>query len=136
VTGITHTLHGRRSLRNTMTVFRLISPAFRSGLLTAGGTGLIVAPLFLGLAPAAIVTGMVVGAVAVALALAGTDAYSRGTLPLSAQAVYDRGLALGLMVTALIFGLTGELAALLVFAVAGLGALIVTSITRYSATPA
>jgi hypothetical protein len=47
--------------------------------------------------------------VAVALALAGTDADSRGTLPLSAQAVYDRGLALGLMVTALIFGLAGEI---------------------------
>jgi hypothetical protein len=117
-------------------VSRLISPAFRSGLLTAGGTGLIVAPLFLGLAPAAIVTGMVVGAVAVALALAGTDADSRGSLPLSAQAVYDRGLALGLMVTALIFGLAGELVAALVFAPAGLGALVVTSITRYSARPA
>jgi hypothetical protein len=119
-----------------MTVSRLISPAFRSGLLTAGGTGLIVAPLFLGLAPAAIVTGMVVGAVAVALALAGTDADSRGTLPLSAQAVYDRGLALGLMVTALIFGFAGEMGAFLLFAIAGLGALIVTSITRYSASPA
>jgi hypothetical protein len=119
-----------------MTVSRLISPAFRSGLLTAGCTGLIVAPLFLGLAPAAIVTGMVVGAVAVALALAGTDADSRGSLPLSAKAVYDRGLALGLMVTALIFGLAGELVAALVFAAAGLGALVVTSITRYSARPA
>jgi hypothetical protein len=119
-----------------MTVSRLISAAFRSGLLTAGGTGLIVAPLFLGLAPAAIVTGMVVGAVAVALALTGTDASSRGTLPLSAQAVYDRGLALGLMVTALIFGLADELVAGLVFAAAGLGALFVTSITRYSARPA
>jgi hypothetical protein len=119
-----------------MTVFRLISPAFRSGLLTASGTGLIVAPLFLGLAPAAIVTGMVVGAVAVALALAGTDAYGRGTLPLSAQAVYDRGLALGLMVTALIFGLAGELEAVLLFAAAGLSALVVTSITRYSARSA
>jgi hypothetical protein len=118
-----------------MTVSRLISPGFRSGLLTAGGTGLIVAPLFLGLAPAAIVTGMVVGAVAVALALAGTDADSRGTLPLSAQAVYDRGLALGLMVTALIFGLAGELEAALMFVVAGLGALVVTTITRYSARP-
>ena len=96
---------------------------------------MIVAPLFLGLAPAAIVTGMVVGAVAVALALAGTDANGRGTLPLSAQAVYDRGLALGLMVTALIFGLAGELSAVPVFATAGLGALVVTSITRYSARP-
>jgi hypothetical protein len=120
----------------SMTVSRLISPAFRSGLLTASGTWLIVAPLFLGLAPAAIVTGMVVGAVAVALALAGTDADSRGTLPLSAQAVYDRGLALGLMVTALIFGIAGEPEAFLVFAAAGLATLVVTSITRYSATPA
>jgi hypothetical protein len=96
---------------------------------------LIVAPLFLGLAPAAIATGMVVGAVAVALALAGTDANGRRTLPLSAQAVYDRGLALGLMVTALTFGLAGELWAVLVFATAGLGALVLTSITRYSARP-
>jgi len=119
-----------------MTVSRLISPAFRSGILTAGGTGLIAAPLFLGLAPAAIVTGMVVSAVAVALALAGTDADSRGTLPLSAQAVYDRGLGLGLMVAALIFGLAGELGAALVFAAAGLGALVVTTMTRYSARPA
>jgi hypothetical protein len=136
VTEVTHTLDGRRSLGGTMTVSRLISPAFRSGLLTASGTWLIVAPLFLGLAPAAIVTGMVVGAVAVALALAGTDADSRGTLPLSAQAVYDRGLALGLMVTALIFGLAGEPGALLVFAAAGLGTAVVTSITRYTASPA
>jgi hypothetical protein len=135
VTEVTHTIYRPRTLGITMTVLRLISPAFRSGLLTAGGTGLIVAPLFLGLAPAAIVTGMVVGAVAVALALAGTDANSRGTLPLSAQAVYDRGLALGLMVTALIFGLAGELEAALMFVVAGLGALVVTTITRYSARP-
>jgi hypothetical protein len=119
-----------------MTVSRAISPAFRSGLLTASGTGLIVAPLFLGLAPAAIATGTVVGAVAVALALAGTDADSRGTLPLSAQAVYDRGLALGLMVTALIFGLAGELGAAVVFAAAGLGTQAVMAMTRYSGRPA
>jgi hypothetical protein len=115
---------------------RLIPPALRSGLLTAAGVWLIVAPLFLGLAPAAIVTGVVVGAVAVALALAGTDSGSRGTLPLSAQMVFDRGLALGLMAAALIFGLAGETDAFAVFGTAGVGALAVTAMTRYSARPA
>jgi hypothetical protein len=114
---------------------RLIPPALRSGILTAAGAGLIVAPLFLGLASAAIITGVVVGAVVVALALAGTDFDGRGTLPLSAQAVFDRGLALGLMAAALIFGLAGHAEAFLVFAIAGLTALIVTSMTRYSARP-
>jgi hypothetical protein len=115
---------------------RLIPPSLRSGLLTVAGTALIVAPLFLGLASAAIVTGVVVGAVVVALALAGTESQGRGTLPLPAQAALDRGLALGLMATALIFGLAGDTEALLVFAVAGIAALIVTSMTRYSARPA
>ena len=40
------------------------------------------------------------------------------------------------MVTALIFGVAGEPGALLVFAAAGLGTALVTSITRYSASPA
>ena len=114
---------------------RLIPPALRSGLLTAVGAWLIVAPLFLELAPAAIVAGVVIGAVAVALALAGTDSGSRGTLPLSAQMVFDRGLALGLVAAALIFGFAGETGAFLVFAAAGLGALAVTAMTRYSARP-
>jgi hypothetical protein len=115
---------------------RLIPPTLRSGLLTVVGTALIVAPLFLGLGPAAIVTGVVVGAAVVALALAGTESQGRGTLPLSAQAVLDRALALGLMAAALIFGLAGDTDALLVFAVVGIAALIVTSMTRYSARPA
>jgi hypothetical protein len=115
---------------------RLIPPALRSGLFTMVGVWLIAAPLFLGLAPAAIVTGVVVGAVAVALALAGTDSGSRGTLPLSAQMVFDRGLALGLTAAALIFGLAGEIEAFGVFGAAGLGALAVTAMTRYSARPA
>lgn len=119
-----------------MTLFRLISPALRGGLLMAAGTGLIVVPLFMQLSAAAIVTGMVVGALVVALALAGTNGSGRGTLPLGAQAAYDRGLALGLIVAAIMFGVADQMDALVVFAVAGVGALIVTSITRYSAKPA
>jgi hypothetical protein len=119
-----------------MTLIRLISTELRSGLLLAAGVGLIVAPLMLGLSVPAIITGIAVGAVVVPLALAGTADAGRGTLPVSAQAVYDRGLALGLLLAALIFGLAGELDALILFAIAGVSALVVTSITRYSARPA
>jgi hypothetical protein len=118
-----------------MTVLRIISPALRSGLIMAAGTGLIVVPLFLELGVAAIVTGIAIGAIMVALALAGTDSGGRGTLPVSAQAVYYRGLALGLLLVAAIFGFAGDYGALAIFAVAGLCAGIVTSITRYSARP-
>ena len=48
-----------------MTVLRLINPAFRAGLLIAGASA-IVGPLFVGAGPAAIVTGMIVGILAVA----------------------------------------------------------------------
>lgn len=119
-----------------MTIVRLISPALRSALLLAAGSGLILFPLVLDLGMAAIVTATVVGIVMVALALAGTDSGGRGTLPVSAQAAYDRGIAVGLMMVAAVFGLAGESAAMLVFAVAGVACLIVTTITRYSARPA
>jgi hypothetical protein len=50
--------------------------------------------------------------------------------------VYDRGIAIGLMVVAAIFALSGEPAAALVFAAAGIATLIVTAVTRYSASAA
>jgi hypothetical protein len=119
-----------------MTIARLISPALRSGLLMAAGTALIGVPFALGLGAAAIVTGVVLGVLIVALALAGTAPSGRGTLPISAQAAYDRGLALGLLVVAVVFAVSSDTGAALLFAVAGIGALIVTSITRYSASTA
>jgi hypothetical protein len=119
-----------------MTVLRLISPAFRAGLLMVAGSGLIAAPLMLQLGTAAIVTGTIIGVLAIALGLAGTEAEGRGTLPVSAQAIFDRGLAVGLLLVAVIFGLADETGAALLFAAAGAGALVVTTITRYSARPA
>jgi hypothetical protein len=79
---------------------------------------------------------MAIGVMIVALALAGTAPGGRGTLPVSAQAVYDRGIAFGLLVVAFVFGVYGDLGAALLFATAGVAALIVTSITRYSASAA
>jgi hypothetical protein len=119
-----------------MTVFRLIPLALRSGLLMLAGAGLIAAPFVLGLEAAAIVTAVGIGGIMVALALAGTDTSGRGTLPVSAQAVYDRGIAVGLLLTAAVFAAANQSEAALVFGIAGAAALIVTSITRYSARPA
>ena len=111
----------------------VIAHGLRSGLLVAAGSALIAVPLLLGLGPAPIVTGVLVGSIAIALGVAGTEPGSRGSLPLSTQAAYDRGLALGLILSAALFLLYGELAAMALFASAGLAALIMTSVTRYSA---
>ena len=136
MTDITHRTRERRSLESAVTSFRLIPLALRSGLLMFVGTGLIVIPLIIGLGPAPVATGIAIGGVVVALALAGTETSGRGTLPVSAQAVYDRGVAVGLLLVALVFAIGGEPLAALVFGVTGLAALVVTSITRYSARPA
>ena len=116
-----------------MTRSRVIHHALRAGLLVAAGSALIGVPFLLGLDAAPLVTGVIVGSLTVALGLAGTEPGARGSLPLSSQAIYDRGLALGLILSAGLFGLFGELEAMALFAVAGLTALITTSVTRYSA---
>ena len=110
--------------------------ALRTALLIAAGSVLIVAPMALGLGSAAMVTGVAVGALAMALGFAGTAAGGHGTLPVSTQASYDRGLSLGLVLSGVMFGLTGEPGALILFGAAGLVALIVTGFTRYRAAPA
>ena len=135
MTDITQPTTVRPSLEGAMTILRLISPALRSALMLATGLALITVPLFIGLEAAAVTTALVVGVLMVALALAGTETSGRGTLPVSAQAVYDRGLAVGLMAVAALFGLSGEPSATLLFATAGIATLIVTAITRYSARP-
>ncbi len=115
---------------------RLLSPALRSGLLVAAGGALIVSPLLVGLSASAIVTGIAIGAVAMALGLAGTAPEGRGTLPVSAQAVYDRGLALGLVLAGIFFGLAGQPAALAFFGAAGMAALLIATATRYTVSRA
>ena len=107
--------------------------ALRAGLLVAAGSALIGVPFLLGLDAAPLVTGVLVGSLAIALGVAGTEPGSRGSLPLSTQAVYDRGLGVGLILSAGLFALFGELEAMALFAAAGLSALVMTSVTRYSA---
>jgi hypothetical protein len=111
----------------------VISHGLRAALLVFAGSALIAVPFLLGLDAAPLVTGVLVGALAIGLGLAGTEPGSRGSLPLSTQAVYDRGLALGLIVSAGLFALFSEFEAAALFATAGVAALIMTSVTRYSA---
>jgi hypothetical protein len=115
-----------------MTILRVISPGLRSALVLSAGLALISVPFMLGLEAAAMATALAVGVVMVALALSGTEPAGRGTVPVSAQAVYDRGLGIGLMAAAAIFALAGQLGATAVFATAGAATLVVTAITRYS----
>jgi hypothetical protein len=133
VSHLTHTAWGRGNFEVEMNVSSAIHHALRAGLLVAAGSALIGVPFLLGLNAAPLVSGVIVGALTIALGLAGTEPGARGSLPMSSQAVYDRGLALGLVVSAGLFGLFGEFEALALFAVAGLTALITTSVTRYSA---
>lgn len=116
-----------------MTGSNVIHHALRGALLVVAGSALIALPFLLGLDAAALVTGVIVGALAIALGVAGTEPGSRGSLPLSTQAVYDRGLAIGLILSAGLFALYGEWEAMALFAIAGLAALIMTAVTRYSA---
>lgn len=132
VSDLTHHPCDARSIK-CVTLARLISPSLRAGLLMLLGTGLIVAPVGFGLGLAAGMTGVIVGALAVALALAGTESSGRGTIPVAAHAVYDRGLGLGLVLTAVAFGVVGEIGAMALFGFTGVAALAVTSVTVYSA---
>ena len=134
VTDLTHRRLQLPTLK-FMTAARHLT-SLRPGLLMVAGIGLITAPFALGAGTPVVVTGLVVGVLTVALSLAGTDASGRGTLPLSAQAVYHRGLGTGLVLAGSIFGLAGEGAGLAVFGAAGLLTLLTASVSRYSAHPA
>jgi hypothetical protein len=115
-----------------MTLFRLLSPALRSGFLIGIGAILIMAPVAVGLSTAAAAFGLIVGTLTIALGLAGTEDHGRGTIPVLAQAVYDLGLAAGLLVSALVFGFTGQPWALALFAAAGVATGLIATNTKYS----
>ena len=98
-------------------------------LITA--TALIGAPFALGLSVDATITAAVLGALLFGLAISATGE-GRGSLPISAHAAYDAAIGLVLVVSALIFGATGEAAALIFLLAAGVAQLLLNSITRYS----
>jgi hypothetical protein len=112
-----------------------VSPGLRAGLLVGIGSALFSVPFAIGLSLAAVVTGVVVGVLAIGLGLAGTAPEGRGTIPISAHAVYDAGLAAGLVFTAVAFAATGEAGAAAFFFATGLVQLILSATTRYTSGP-
>lgn len=119
-----------------MTLSRLLAPEVRASLLMVLGTALLIAPVALLMSSAAIVAGMFTGALMVGIGIAGTGASGRGTIPVLAHKAYDRGLAAGLLLTALAFAAVGDHAALALFAGAALAQLLIGVNTRYSAASA
>ena len=109
--------------------------ALRASLLIASGSALMALPLAVGLGAGAIVGGFTVGALAVALGLAGTGP-GRGALPVSTQLGFDRVLGSGLLTAGLAFGIAGEPHGLAVFGGIGVIVLAVTVATRYTASTA
>jgi hypothetical protein len=119
-----------------MTISRLFSPSMRSALMIAAGSALIGLPIALGLSEAAIATSVTVGILAWGLGISGTANEGRGTLSVAAHAAYDRGLALGLFLVAIAFGIADESAAAVFFAASALATFLVSALTRYSVSTA
>ena len=121
-------------------MFRLISFQTHSAIEILAGFALMVLPAVLGLGTAAAVTGVLVGAILMGLAVAGAgqdhSAGSRGTIPIGAHALYDRGIALGLILAALVLGIAGDRGAVLFFVGAGISLLALATSTRYSVVEA
>ena len=99
-------------------------------------TALIAVPFTIGLSLNATITAAVVGIVLFGLAVSATATEGRGTLPISAHAAYDAGVALVLIGAAIVFGLAGEVPALVFLLIAGIAQLVLNGFTRYSPTRA
>jgi hypothetical protein len=97
----------------------------------AVAASLILLPYAIGLPPAAIMTGIGIGALLASLAIAGSDPASRGGLPLSAHMAYDWGAATGLLCAGIVLGLAVGPISLIFFVAAGLAELALAASTSY-----
>ena len=104
----------------------------RSALLIPLGVAIPVTAALLSLSEAAQVSGLAIAILVVGLGLAGTASSGRGTVPVSQQAGYDLGLALGLAGAAVLFALVGDAPAVALFAGFGVLTLMINLFTRYT----
>lgn len=95
-------------------------------------TALIGVPFMIGLSVDATITAAVVGIVLFGLAVSATGTDGRGTLPISAHQTYDAAVALVLVGAAIVFGLVGEVPALVFLLTAGIAQLTLNGFTRYA----
>lgn len=118
----------RRSKRLTIELHGALELALAAAL--------ILAPYALGLAPAAIMVGIGVGAVLAGLAISGSDPASRGGLPLSAHVTYDWALGTALLCAGIVLGLAVGPGAFIFFLAAGLIEFTLAGATSYRPTRA
>src|SRR5512145_2482598 len=87
-------------------------------------SALIGVPFAIGLSINATITAVVLGSALFGLAVSATASEGRGTLPISAHATYDAAVALVLVGAAVVFGLVGEIPALVLLLSAGIAQLV------------
>ena len=132
---VTHTSH-ERAYGSAVTISRLISYPTHGAVELLVAVGIMAVPFALGLPTAAVITAVVIGAILFGLGVSATDTGERGTLPISAHAAYDAGIALGLALVGIVFGVAGSGPALVFFVLAGVVELGLASLTRYTPAPA
>lgn len=117
-----------------MTAARLIPFPVHTALRTGTGLLTLAAPFLFGFSPAAMLVAVLVGAVTVGIALAGTlDERGRPALPVSAVHAYDWGTGLGLLGAALVIAVAGaDLVAGAVLGAIALAQVVGNLTTRYS----
>jgi hypothetical protein len=99
----------------------------------SAGFVLMASPFVFSFGSASMVTAVIVGAGMVGLALsAASGAEGRGTMPSSAHAAYDIGLAAGLVIAGIALGFAGDPAATAVFTGVALFEVLVSVNTKYS----
>jgi hypothetical protein len=94
---------------------------------------LILLPYAIGLSPSAVAVGIATGGLLAGIAITGSEPGGRGGLPLSAHAVYDWAVGIGLICAGIVLGLASGPAALIVFLAVGSAEIALTALTSYSA---
>ena len=115
-----------------MTAFRLISLPVHGALELGVGLATMAAPFVLGFGPAGLIAGVLVGALIVGMALS-TEPGERGSMSVATHFAFDRGLVIGLLGAAVVFGAVADRAAALFFTLAALALLALSLSTRYTA---
>ena len=114
-----------------MTALRLIPLPVHAAIELMVGLAIMTAPFALGLSAAAMVTGVVLGALVAGLALQSVDTPGGRTVPVSAHYAADLGIAIGLAGAAAILA-TEDTSAAALFGTAAIAQLALNLSTRYT----
>jgi hypothetical protein len=119
-------------MESGMTALRLISLPTHAAIELAFGLVVMAAPFLLGFSAAGLVVTVLLGALIVGLALSAVPVEGRSA-PIAAHFAYDRGVAIGLLGSALVLGIAGDVPATILLTAAALSQALLNVTTRYSA---